>query len=343
MSFPLPTTALSTLPAAVSRRSVVARSLKWAVTAGTFLIAAVVVGEEPPSATSPGKPCPAYRAGDEVWLASTREIGCVTQATLGPMWRLDADKNAWQNSTADEFHAGTKPEMLTLFYVHGNRKDAAGAQVDGLATYREIVAKHETAAKVRFVIWSWPSDQIRGPVRDIRSKAARSDEEAILLARFLHPYSKEQRVGLIGFSFGGRIVGGAMHLLGGGRLNGAELSTVERPEMRVVFWAAAEHNHWLLPGDVHGNALPQGKQWLNIYSGCDSVLWRYDRLDKCDPAHALGFTGLMGRDQLRNDLKSRYEDWEASQLVGSEHDSEPYLYAPDVARRTSQILLWQDN
>ncbi len=342
MSLPLSYQASSTLAAAVSRREAAPRWLTWAVIAGTFLMAAVAVGEEQSAATPPSKPSLTYRAGDEVWLASTREIGCATQATVGPLWQLDADKNAWQNSTADEFHAGAKPEMLTLFYVHGNRKDAAGAQVDGLATYREIVAKHETAPKVRFVIWSWPSDQIRGPVRDIRSKAARSDDEAILLARFLHPYSKEQRVGLIGFSFGARIVGGAMHLLGSGCLHGAELPAVERPEMRVVFWAAAEHNDWLLPGDVHGNALPQGKQWLNIYSGCDSILWRYNRLDKCDPAHALGFTGLMGRGQLRNDLKSRYEDWEASTLVGSEHDSEPYLYAPDVARRTSQILLWQD-
>ncbi|HMC12609.1 MAG TPA: hypothetical protein VKH44_15020, partial [Pirellulaceae bacterium] len=259
------------------------------------------------------------RPSDQIWLVSTRGVDCVDQ----PGWsasRLDA--GFWKSKDNSAFYESDDAETVTVVYVHGNRMDSAGAESRGLAIYRELFAS-ETAGKIRFVIWSWPSDQIRGPIKDVRTKAARSDDEAYLLARFLAPIPANRRVGLIGFSYGARIIGGGLHILGGGELLGRSVESSDRPAFHVVYWAAGVQNDWLLPGNVHSQAMPLGKTWLNMINSCDSILRRFDRIDPCDNSPGLGYTGLVGKDQLSAELASRYEDWDVAHLVGNDHRSEP--------------------
>src|SRR4051812_459109 len=202
------------------------------------------------------------RATDQIWLVNTRGT-CVWD---NPAWEISRyDAGYWKGSDENAFYVSDDKQTVTVVYVHGNRMEPEGAEAKGLAIYRELFAGQEEG-KVRFVIWSWPSSQIRGPLRDVRSKAARSDEEAYLLANFLAPIPADRQVGLLGFSYGSRIVGGALHLLAGGNLLGRTLEAGDRPTFRVVYWAAAVQNDWLWPGNVHRCALPLGERWLNIYS-----------------------------------------------------------------------------
>lgn len=277
------------------------------------------------------------RASDQIWLVNTRGICDVSGDSGWSTARYDA--GYWKGSNDDVFSASDEQETVTVIYVHGNRMDAIGAEARGLAIYRELFSSQEEG-KVRFVIWSWPSDQVRGPLRDIRSKAFRSDDEAYLLARFLARVPANRRVGLIGFSYGARIIGGGLHILSGGEIVGRSLESGERASFHVVFWAAGVQNDWLLPGNVHGRAMPLGQSWLNIYTNCDSVLWRFSRMDKCDGSPALGYAGLAGgKSYLPADLVARYEDFDAAHLIGGEHRSELYFFTDETIRRTREAVL----
>ena len=276
------------------------------------------------------------RKSDQIWLVNTRGIGCVDNGLGWTTSRYDA--GYWKGSDDNAFYASDDQETVTVIYVHGNRMDAAGAEARGLAIYRELFSS-QAEGKVRFVIWSWPSDRVRGPLRDIRSKATRSDDEAYLLARFLAPILAGRQVGLIGFSYGARIIGGGLHILGGGEMAGRGMESGERASFRVVYWAAAVQNDWLLPANVHCQALPLGKSWLNIYSSCDSVLWRFDRVDRCDGSPAQGYVGHAGKSYLPADLAKRYEDFDACHLIGGDHRSEPYFFQSEIIRRTREAVL----
>ncbi|MBC7855743.1 MAG: hypothetical protein IAF94_20115 [Pirellulaceae bacterium] len=277
------------------------------------------------------------RTSDQIWLVNTRDVCDVSGGSGWSTARYDA--GYWKGADDVAFLASDDQETVTVIYVHGNRMDSSGAEARGLAIYRELFSSHE-GGKVRFVIWSWPSTQIHGLLKDVRAKAARSDDEAYLLARFLAPIPANRRVGLIGFSYGARIIGGSLHILGGGEVVGRALESGERTSFRVVLWAAGIQNDWLLPGNVQGRAMPLGQSWLNIYSSCDSVLWRFDRIDKCDGSPALGYVGLAGgKSHLPADLADRYEDIDVAHLIGGEHRSEPYFFTGEVIRRTREAVL----
>lgn len=277
------------------------------------------------------------RPSDQIWLVNTRDIACVDEGPGNSTSRYIA--GYWKGMDDRAFYESDDSETVTVIYVHGNRMDAAGAEARGLAIYRELFSS-QTEGKVRYVIWSWPSDQIRGPVKDVRSKAYRSDDETYLLARFLAPIPADRRVGLIGFSYGSRIIGGGLHLLGGGTLAGHKLEDGPRPSFRVVYWAAAVQNDWLLPENVHGRATPLAQTWLNIYSSCDSVLWRFDKVDKCDGSPALGYVGLAGgRSSLPADLAERYADFDVAHLIGGDHRSEPYFFNDEIIRKTREAVM----
>ena len=277
------------------------------------------------------------RSSDQIWLVNTRGVCDVSGGSGWSTARYDA--GYWKGADGNAFLASDDRETVTVIYVHGNRMDSAGAEARGLAIYRELFSSHE-GGKVRFVIWSWPSTQIHGLARDVRAKAARSDDEAYLLARFLAPIPENRRVGLIGFSYGARIIGGGLHILGGGQLVGRGMESGERASLRIVYWAAAVQNDWLLPGNVHYRAMPLGQSWLNIYTNCDSVLWRFDKVDKCDGSPALGYVGLAGgKSYLPADLAGRYEDFDVTHLISGEHRSEPYFFQSEIIRRTREAVL----
>ena len=147
-------------------------------------------------------------------------------------------------------------------------------------------------------------------------------------------------VGLIGYSYGARISCGALHLLGGGSQIGLAIEPGERPQVRVALWAAGEHNHWLLPGHFHGEALQQAEAWFITINCCDPALARYRFLDPCSDPVALGYAGMYGRNLLPPDLNARIEEVNVSNIVGGTHDNDPYIYSLYIQNRTRDYVLW---
>jgi len=282
----------------------------------------------------------------EVWVINTR---CAPRASVS----ADADKRIrccrrtadgrWERTSREQLLAPSEPAVPTAVFVHGNRDDTRSALADGLRLL-SVLRCQRAPGPFRFVIWSWPSDRIRGSNRvDVRLKAAYSDVQGYYLADFLRRIDPEVPVGLVGYSFGARVVTVALHLLDGGRLCGRVLPPLSDdsaaskqgnsvdgiPRRQAVLIAAAIDAHWLVPGQRHGRALTQVERLLVTRNVCDPVLRYYPLMYRRGGPQALGYTGAVcGRADL-----DRVEMVDVSPTVGRAHGWADYLAAPVLRRR----------
>jgi hypothetical protein len=320
------------------------RSFLWLLLAALSAGSRTSAAADTPACVLPcptaSAPCGQFRVReqDQVWVISSRHLGCPSVAAADALQVWQYEKQTWQPRTIADFYATDSADVVTTAYIHGNRISAGQANSDGLSAYFQLVGKFDHLRATRFVIYSWPSDQIKGPLKDVRAKAYRSDEEAFLMSRFLARINKDVPLGLVGYSYGARITLGALHLLGGGAFGGRATEPGPGQPIRVALWAAAEHNDWPLPGHAHGQALGMADHWFITINGCDPALAHYQLLDKCARPCALGYAGLAGG--LPPDLARRVEFMNVSNIVGGTHDMQPYLYSPAIAERTRQEILW---
>jgi len=283
------------------------------------------------------------RPQDEVWVIGTRHLGWPTCEENPPplkFWRWDCDIDNWHKLSAKEFKASESATVATYFYLHGNRVDSWTAIDYGWYAYDAIVRRGDNDRPVRYVIYSWPSTRVVGSqLDDLRCKAARTNAEAYYLAWVLSQIRQDVPVSVMGFSYGARVITGALHLSAGGELCGLALpdDAPRRTNVRAVLMAAALHNYWMRPGCFHGEALDATDRMLILANHCDKVLRRYHWLFKGYKPRALGVTGLSWHDQT-----GRVEELDCCCCVGETHDSLMYLNSPILARRARRYVLWSD-
>lgn len=308
------------------------------VAACLLFIAVVTSGHAAETSATPARVCEAgVREQDQVFLLSTRNLACSDKNEELPSFAISRwEANLWKATPHYDFVAND-PGLRTIIYVHGNRVDASFAIQGGMTVYRQLVACAGDEP-IRFIIWSWCSDQIRGPRRDAKAKACTADEEGILLGRFIHRFPAGQQVGLIGFSFGARMIATALHLVGGGEWQGVRLPAREHAEFHTVLWAAAVDNNWLLPGCPHGCAVKACQHWLITINNCDESLKFYHRLERRGGTHALGFTGIAGKSQLGADAAG-IRECTVQHLIGASHLTLSYPNSAGIMTETRRVVL----
>lgn len=270
---------------------------------------------------------------DDVWTISSREAGGdFDTAPRLTYWRYDHSQQRWTPADHAAFLAGDDPQTPTCVYVHGNRVDSHEAIDIGWQAYRNIKSQTPPGKRFRFVIWSWPSAQIPGPLVDVRVKAARCERHALYLAWLVDQMQPTSRVCLIGYSFGARMVAGSLHLLGGGQLAGRSLEAPinsSRQPLRAVLMAAAVDSQALLPNARNGRALAQVDRMLIMTNPTDDVLRHYRLLYGLgSKVRALGFAGAAGYESSPKSAKVTH--WNVSRFVGAAHDCSRYLTSPAI-------------
>jgi hypothetical protein len=277
-----------------------------------------------------GRTCTGRECGpqDDFWIISTRHIDEIPCQALPSQVRVcHREGGCWRRSNLDAFLAGHDPAAVTVFYVHGNRYTAEEAFERGLLIHRYLRQGTKDDVPIRFVIWSWPSDPVPGLLYDVRLKAERTDVEGLYLGTVLSRLPPDALVSIVGFSFGTRVISGALHLLAGGQLEGRTLPpeyVVPRMPLRALLLAPAFQNTWLLPGNFHELALTQVERMLVLYNSADPVLRRYRLISSNANAQALGYTGLVGLERL-GPLARRVEQWDLRPEVGHSHNELRYL------------------
>ncbi|MFC1757683.1 hypothetical protein ACFL2H_02810 [Planctomycetota bacterium] len=222
---------------------------------------------------------PAGASEFDDWIICTRHLPIPTGRTAVcckmRYWRRTAD--TWTLSSAEEFHATLEPQTTVCVFVDGNRIEAEEADYRGKIVRRKLDC---CVTPVRFVNWSWPSEQIRGPVRDARTKIARANGNAYYLASWISELPARQSTSLIGYSLGSRVVSGAIHILEGGTFASNSLGgVVSSVNPRVLFIAATIPHRWLQRGGENELFLMGVARVLSIYNSNDKVLrlFKYDR------------------------------------------------------------------
>jgi hypothetical protein len=263
---------------------------------------------------------------DELWFISSR---CPRHEPNGSIrlhyWRYDAGH--WQTATLEEF-TSADPALPVCFHVHGNRVNLCQANLGGWRYYQAFTEGCVPRPPLRFVIFSWPSDgQVGRSLNDVRLKAVRAECHAFYLAWVVDRLPAEARISMVGYSYGARLIGGALHLLGGGSLRGQGLvdrTQAEPHAIRTVFLAAALDDDHLLPGRSFGAATTQIDRLLVACNRQDRTLKWYPGLYRFTlrPSRgqqAMGYAGFAGIHCVPW-LYGRVEHRDVSCLVGNAHE-----------------------
>jgi hypothetical protein len=304
----------------------------------------------------------------EVWMVSTRGAPrSRVSAEAGERIRyfVLGQSRRWRPSSAGALIEALHTPVPTTVFVHGNRADSGDATSEAFELLRAIRRQTPDGA-FRMVIWSWPSDRIRGGNRkDVCVKAAYSDVQGHYLADFLGRLDPEVPVNLVGYSFGARVITVALDLLDGGRRgdgSGAESAPqdpasadppplsaeasspskplpqgepppAEPPQRRAVLIAAALDAGWLAPGGRHGRAVRQVERMLITRNRCDPVLRLYPLMYGLGGPQALGYVGPV----CLGESRAKTETADVSCSVGRSHHWSRYLAAPGLKRRLAEF------
>jgi len=278
----------------------------------------------------------ADRPEDELWYVSTRGLSCPVTTVFDPHVAHYQYESGWTNSDLPELLESPVP--LTVVYVHGNRMSHSAAIQRGWLVYRSIATAE--APPMRFVIWSWPSDRTSGhPLRDVRQNAFRADEEGLFLAQLLNQLPEDARASLIGYSYGSRVVGAAMHILGGGTIGGSGVQhAATRPTehwLRSVMVAPAVDDDAFAPGEIFQNAAGVVDESLVLFNPCDPILKRYGIIDRCQRHEmAMGYVGMAG-----NGISA--QQMNVSRYIGKSHDERLYLNSSAIMGTIRPYVFWQ--
>lgn len=249
----------------------------------------------------------------------------------------------WHASNACDYFCRQHEFAVTVVYVHGNRQRDCDAREQGVAVYRQLRRCCPTSCPIRFVIWSWPSEPIPASyriVRDVRVKYGRTATQSYLLARWLERACPDTRLSLIGYSYGARVIVGALHLLGGGCLEGRGLpgGCCHTHCLNVVLWAAATENAWLSAGFPHQCALRVVDQMLITVNRHDPVLRRFRRCILRARHRALGLTGTRGALCCCGGCGS-IDELDVTCLVGRRHHWRKYVCSPTILWHTALVAI----
>jgi len=284
-----------------------------------------------PSLFAPPRPA---SQNDEILLLSTRKVGtdCHGNRMRDHLqcrrYTIDGQgKATWNHTDWQQEFLDPEETRRTVIYVHGNRIEPGEDRIRGMSIYRSLVSLAKPSEPIRFVIWSWPSTPIPGPIKDYQIKAARTQPAGWQLAWFLDQLPNENKVSVIGYSYGARVVSGAMHLLGGGQLRGLKLSDRVHPQrapIRVAMVAAAFDADWMQPGRFHGMAMTQMERLVLVTNHLDPVMRFYYFSVGRRRVHALGKEGFT-QPQTLGPTARRVSIIDVTEHVGRSHSLFDYL------------------
>jgi hypothetical protein len=263
---------------------------------------------------------------------------------LRPQVEVGQAGDVWHSSSLDELVASRDPRLPTIVLVHGNDTDDAVARSKGIEIYRALAERADRP--LRLIIWSWPADYLGGTLRrDARVKAERADVDAYYLAQFIGELDRAESPSLVGYSFGARVVSGALQLVGGGSLAGRTLPAGRNDPpaaLRAVLLAAAIDHDWLLPGRRYGQALAAVERLVVLVNPQDRVLRFYRFLAPGTGAAALGARGLATSDEL-GPHRGKIEQINVGSLVGVQHAWSSYARSPDILEQIKRETLLGTN
>jgi hypothetical protein len=281
---------------------------------------------------------------NSIWEVSSRSLPDCPNSNFVPAFDVHlVEQGCWKLGDKSRILGElTDPSRRTVIYVHGNWMDRSEARQRALSVYSKMLRSRcaEDGQPISFILFSWPSERREGFARDVRSKKDRLNADAFYLARFLEQNSATSSLGLIGYSFGGTVVCGALHLLHGGVLDGrrAGLTASASLPTRVSLIAPAFDRTDLAAGGNYSRALDGVERLVNVYNSTDPILKRFRFFDRDAAPIAAGFAGILeprfGSPLVANEKIQQYD----CNTIGRTHAELAYLQC-DAASLAMQNVL----
>lgn len=290
-----------------------------------------------------GYSSPTPRPGDTIYVVSTRCLpgGCGWESAVenAQVSQYVADQG-WVSVDWETFVGSDSPGGITSVCVHGNRMDPGWARRRGWEMYHELTRNLSLEQNVRYVIWSWPTEQNGGALRSVREHVDRANTEAFYLGSYLATLPADEQVSLVAFSLGAKVVSGACHLLGGGDVYGRTLPPYQRNVhgYRVVYFSAAVTWSALCHGGLHGQALEVVDGMLNLFNRADKVLRYFQLATRRRHDEAGGYVGFS----VPSEHRHKVEQWDASRTLGPEHSWDKVMRSRHLTQRARIYLQWQE-
>lgn len=283
---------------------------------------------------------------DRLWVINTRHLSSNScRINLhDPNFRYQRLDRCGRRTPSDleEYLATMDPARPRIIYIHGNRRDASTAISQGIWVYREIARNRPIEQPFDWVIWSWPSEADSIFLSDVREKAQRTDAQGLYLAWLLtHHHANAQPTGLIGFSFGGRIVTGALHSLAGGIVGRRTLDqpAIQGADIDIGLLAPALESNWLSSRGQHRYATQNMNRMVLLYNHRDIALKYFRFVTKMKSSQALGYTGPCSTaprfDGTRLPIRAR----DCASTVGNHHSEKLYYQNACYAGREMASLI----
>jgi hypothetical protein len=193
----------------------------------------------------------------------------------------------------DEYLTTLDPSKRVVFYVHGNRTPQNKAISGGIRFFQRV-RPYLDNKPTRWVIFVWPSAQAGVLLKDARAKAVRTDAESLYLAWVLRHHARNPApIAMVGYSFGARVISGALHAMAGGCLGNRSLpqAPINNAGISVGFVAPAFDADWMTPGNYHSLSTHNLRDMTLMYNHRDVALRNHWRLTRERSSEALGFSG----------------------------------------------------
>jgi len=294
-----------------------------------------------------------WQAGDQpdYWIVSSRQCREYGSGYL-PECRLQFYRGAGTHlrcGTIHELIASLEPSVPVCLVVHGSLttwSDARKASPQVHDWFRNAAGNR----RATFIFFTWPSESPATfiPTIDVGILGRRAAYHGYFLAQFLSQLPADRPLSLVGHSHGARTVASAMHLLGGGQVQGLCLHGMcprgcdGRRRIRVVLAAAAIDNNWLNPGERYGRALSQVELLVNLINRDDFALafypWR--RLFSRAALARTGFTPSIRSSMGAYNCK--LSEFDVTCIVGTGHFWQHYQKHPLIARAIAPTVFYAD-
>jgi len=251
-----------------------------------------------------------------------------------------------RRSDERSFLSALQPDVPVCIVVHGSFVNWWNVRDDSNHTYQWLraAAPHRP---LHVVFYTWPSEGYITmiPHVDVAILGRRAEYHGFYLAQLISQLPADRPVCLLGHSHGARLVASALHLLGGGQVQGRRLAcgVNSQRRIRIVFAAAALDHNWLNPGERYGRALCRVECLLNLQNRRDLPLAAYP-LRKPFSHRALARVGFTRGDFARlgwQSAKTRQID--VTQLVGTGHMWPNYYRRPEIASAIAPYIYFTDN
>ena len=269
----------------------------------------------------------------DYWIASSRDCDQQANGCCEIKWHKHLKDTGLRDSSVQEFRRVFDPNIPVCIFAHGSFVNWKTCRLDALHT-NNWLRNARPNQPIQFIFFAWPSDRCPScPQFDYGLLGRRASRNGIFLAQMIRSLPRSSHICLIGHSHGTRASLAALHLLGGGEIQGRRICLPQQPrQIKTILVAAAVDRHWLNPGERFSQALCQTQLLVNIVNHKDFALGLYP-LRRPWSGFALGRAGFSKRDLRKiSYARCRVQEIDVTAHVRSGHLWPSYYQDPELAQ-----------